>query len=1291
MASKSTLASNSDSGSPPETPVTNRTANLQSALVTPPNVTAASLLPSSIRRVHFSPSNEEIHSQTAPHSSPTRARLRPYSRSILKRSSILLEGDHQPSSDADYGDQRDDTANGRTMLEPAARVLFGGPSAGSQSTASNEAPQTFEEAFPATVKRLHGLVLDSESTSVLAAMIYNKLCGLSAKFPAKLVDHLEDTERLLDCVERDLIDEDVSRQVVLVAVKCLGCILHIANVCSAVPAVRIGALLVAMHRRISAHFKADKAVCQAGVWCVSMLRAPPASFQPLIPELAKLCARVLTSFSTSTSVQFECLSAIETLLRRTPGAMREVFHLWLLPVFFCIVNPVRSIRTNADSIIRQNIPWIAADLHGPEMDAHAQQFLEANFDRFLELSCQLFDRGEPVLLSRVWGMYVTIFAKHCRTRLNDMLKVVQQCFNSTDPQVLVAALMQWRCLIYAFYHSKQLRRKKCIDLILTPIALLLKTGQQPVVVRLACVRCWATLVYALGEEIGSNIDVITGIPKLLEDESDLAVREIGARVLAALLNRFVLADDKVPRFVIPQMIIGTTTLAASDGRGLSTTHGPFSSDSEYYGDHTAIMCRYIVGLSPTSPTLPVILDAMCAFIKSGLFIRRLPSAVECSSNGSDIACEKDFKSYGELCDVVTLALSAIEALPTASGASTGACSHDKSQIPEAIRKLVFAYAHATTPFSSQALAANRQHDKSAIVVAPRSMLYQAITRRLSDVLSRCCMAGESQFAQTFATVEWAPGASIFPNGSVEGPRLGLADEPAGKICYNLTLSVCRSKHHPDDSYQRIYLYELLNPTYLGMVRACGFAHVLERLGQQAREDEKPPLHLSEHMEADLSAPCFLPVAPHSEAASLYDLGEVAAMLCAVSRYLQCWEPGILIASRSQVEYLVSALEWLTTWIPLFEDRIRADLSAVVIRAFVCLFHRSPPVLQEIPRQSHVCENSSWDSGQFWRSSYMEIYDLLACDSFEASPEYLATFMQISARCWKLPNDSAGTLYRYMTAHLLVLSCAPCPKPELSHESCSWKDILPERFVLGNTEACVLHAHASCERLLQDLLKHSGTFSEGKLECARAAVKVLVKAVFSIGDSDAEHKNGHLSGDCLDPFDMSDMPSHGAYAGLAAKSSHLVEMARRLLGSLTVKSEDDSGVCDNSGDCGADIQAEDHMEIEDTSASAMSQPMHEEAVACLNESEACSTPRGKKRKRTKRRKSVTVDSSRETTPDSPPRPPPLPVSAPERLRRLLVEMETVVDTSSLQTTDICQVQTALAGIQLKLCQALYERL
>ncbi|KAJ2333963.1 hypothetical protein GGI00_002080, partial [Coemansia sp. RSA 2681] len=831
MASKSdSVSGDSGSGSPPETPVANRTANSQPALVTPPNRTAApapaSLLSSSIRRVHFSPSNEEIHSQTAPHSSPTRARLRPYSRSILKRSSALFaDGDqHQLSSDADYGDQRDDgralssTNSGRTMLEPAARVLFSGTSAFPQAAANSEAAQTFEEEFPAAVKRLHELVLESEAASALGAIIYNKLCGLSAKFPAKLADHLADTQRLLECMERDLADEAVSRQVVLVAIKCLGCVLHIASVCSAVPAARVGGLLAAMHRRIAAHFKVDKAVCQAGVWCVSMLRAPPASFLPLIPDLAKLCARVLATFTTSTSVQFECLAALETLLRRAPAAMRDVFHLWLLPVFFCIVNPVQSIRANADSIIRQNIPWIAADLHGPEMDLRALQFLEAKFDRFLELSGHLFDRGEPVLLSRAWGMYVTIFAKHCRTRLNDMLKVVQQCFNSTDLQVLVAALMQWRCLIYAFYLSKQLQRKKCIDLILTPITSLLKTEQQLVAVRLACVRCWATLVYALGDEIGSNIGVIAGIPKLLESEPDLAVREIVARVLAALLNRFVLSGDKVPQFVIPQMIIGTTTLAASDGKGLSTTHGPFSSETDYEGDHTEIMCRYIVGLSTTSPTLPVILRAMSQFIKGGLDVCHLPNSLDRHLDQSNPVRESDFKSYGELCDRVALALSVIEALPTASNASAGACKHGERRIPEAIRLFVFAYLHAMPPMLSSS--SPSAYEQFAIAAVPRSMLYQAITRRLGGILGQYCMSGEPQFAQTFATTAWSPSDRKATNGSSMPAKPGLADIQADKVCCELVLSVCRGKHQPDNL--DLCPYDLPKPTYLGVVRSYGF-------------------------------------------------------------------------------------------------------------------------------------------------------------------------------------------------------------------------------------------------------------------------------------------------------------------------------------------------------------------------------------------------------------------------------------------------------------------------------------
>ncbi|KAJ2393883.1 hypothetical protein GGF41_009019, partial [Coemansia sp. RSA 2531] len=251
---------------------------------------------------------------------------------------------------------------------------------------------------------------------------------------------------------------------------------------------------------------------------------------------------------------------------------------------------------------------------------------------------------------------------------------------------------------------------------------------------------------------------------------------------------------------------------------------------------------------------------------------------------------------------------------------------------------------------------------------------------------------------------------------------------------------------------------------------------------------------------------------------------------------------------------------------------------------------------------------------------MAIYDLLACDRFELSSEYLATFKQISTRSWNLPKDLVGTLYRYMTAHLLVLSCVPSPKQDSSHEEpYSWRDILAERFLLSDTEACILHAHASCERLLQELLKYSGSFSEGRVECARAAVKILLQSVFHIGDT--ESKND-VSDSCLDPLGIPDIPSHGAYAGLAAKSSQLVEMARRLLG-MVGGSDDDSGVGDNSGDCGADIKAEDHMEIDDTGTSAMSQPIQE---ACLKESELCSTPRGKKRKRTRRRKSVTVDSS-----------------------------------------------------------------
>ncbi|KAJ2002477.1 hypothetical protein GGI04_003325 [Coemansia thaxteri] len=883
MARKPRLAKSSR-GEPPATPVATRAAEEQSLLATPPNCTAvpvpACLLSSnSIRRVHFSPSNEEIHAQTAPHSSPTRAMLRPYSRSILKRTSALMEdAEHsQLSSDADYSapsQHPPSSSNGQGRLEPAARVLFANSSILPQESAINEPPQTFEEAFPAAVGRLHELVLENGQANALCAVIYNELCGLAAKFPHKLGEHLEDTIRLLGCIERDLADDRAMRQVVLVAVKCLGCVLHISTVCAAVPVDRLGAVLAAMQQRVSAQFIGDKAVCQAGVWCISMLRAPTTSYQSLIPNLLRLCGRAMAAFAASTSVQFECLSAVESLLRRAPAVTREVFHLWLLPVFMCVVSPVPSVRTKADSIIRHNIPWIAADMHGPAMDTQALQFLETRFDQFLDLSCRLIDRGEPVLLLRVWGMYVVIFAKHCRTRLNDMLKGVQLCFNSTDPQVLVAALMQWRCLIYAFHHSKQLQRKKCIELILTPIISLLKAPQQSVPVRLACVRCWATLVYALGDEAGSNIDVITGVPRLLDGECNMAVRDVVARVLAALLNRFVLSDDAVPQFMIPQMIIGTTTLAASDGKSLSTTHGPFSSESEFDGDHTAIICCYVVGLSTTSPTLPVILDAMCEFVKGYLVAKLEPPASEMDMQSLDNKDSGLFKVFEELCNAVALAQAKLLAGSEAETRDkAGACCCADRRFPEVTLGLFNVYLGTSPPVDPQswpnAINGAELHDA---VLLPRLILSRVITSRLGNVLSSYCGPEDSKSELSLEAKEWVPRADKLPKGLPETHQTAGPCVPVEDLSRNATFSVYRGGDLSRvDPLQRPDALKLPTPTYLGKVRAYEFIDTLRCRGfvadkkdnewrqrEMPLEDRPFRRHVSE---------------PPSSAASLHDLGD----------------------------------------------------------------------------------------------------------------------------------------------------------------------------------------------------------------------------------------------------------------------------------------------------------------------------------------------------------------------------------------------------------------------------------
>ncbi|KAJ2329858.1 Vacuolar protein sorting-associated protein 17, partial [Coemansia sp. RSA 2681] len=467
------------------------------------------------------------------------------------------------------------------------------------------------------------------------------------------------------------------------------------------------------------------------------------------------------------------------------------------------------------------------------------------------------------------------------------------------------------------------------------------------------------------------------------------------------------------------------------------------------------------------------------------------------------------------------------------------------------------------------------------------------------------------------------------------------------------------------------------PTYLGVVRSYGFNDMVDH-------PLPGPVSDTEH-----SALCFQPAAPESGSASSHDLGDCAALLCAISYGRKHSRRDSLLLQRSQVEYVISALEWVATWIPLFEDRARADLSAVVVREFVYLFYHTPAELQETLRQSSVPDSAAWNSGQFWRSTYIAAYDLLSRDALRLSSEHMRTLVHLSARGWNLQDDMVGTVFRHMTAHLLVYCAVTSCVPDLSlGRIWSWRDVLPDQFLLGDTKSCALHAYSACARMLQDLPEFPDSLREedlGDREWLQTAIKLCLKTLFSIGDGDAEHDGETVAGDYLDAYDIaSDIPRRDNYAGLVDKSTELAKLAMRLLERLAGRGDGVGGDSEPSTDILNDqaIAAEEGI-----CASAMSQPIAvQQATICPSENELCGTPRGKKRKlsksrrSSKRRKSAAGDSSREgtreTTPDTPPRlPPPLPpASAPEQLRRLIQEIETVVDASgsSLQPADIYEI-------------------
>ncbi|KAJ1665421.1 hypothetical protein IW140_003390 [Coemansia sp. RSA 1813] len=690
----------------------------------------------SLKRVHFSPRNEEFYNGMVPQSSPTRAQKRPRSRGILKRTlgdtasnsqqQQMLSSDidgSDPYSDhglldqlSSYPDTIDVSGIPQVLSSKnnsAARVLF---SSDAVSVIDNKKRQcgsiSSGQIFKEAVSNLEEIPphTDADMTGQISN-VYHEIYDAIVKNNHETTTTTETAEeygeyvvKLLDCLHRDINrSEKDSRQLVLAAIKCLGCASHLERVFGvSISGGRLSSLLKEMCTMALKEYPEDKAMCLAVVVCICIERVPVAFVQPAVPDMIGFCVHAMKAHDRSVTLVFHCLAAIEVLLKRVPATARSFAHIWLFPVLGYIVSSTPGVRSKADDIIRQNIPWVSADAHNQEMDASVSAFLEAQLEHFVDSCERLLSRGDGQVVARIWGILVTICARQCRARMSGMLHIMQKCFNSDDTDVLVAALMQWRCLIYAFLIQNQLERLKCVKLVMTPILALLASDKASSDVRLASVRCWATLVYALGENIGSHIDIVTSMAVATAEDTCIDVREIVARVLASLLNRIVLPEEKIARFVIPKMIIGTTTLAAADGKALSTTRGPFSSDRDYSGDHTATLCRYVIGVSKNSPVMPVLTDTIVKIIQQYIHIQY--------KEGVDGSDRPSFESFAQLCQVVLCVLD-----------------------PQGAQALADALM-STIDLSKRAVYLE-QRSLDAIIHSPLSILFEALANQLDSVLS----------------------------------------------------------------------------------------------------------------------------------------------------------------------------------------------------------------------------------------------------------------------------------------------------------------------------------------------------------------------------------------------------------------------------------------------------------------------------------------------------------------------------------------------------------------------------
>ncbi|XP_010906734.1 uncharacterized protein [Elaeis guineensis] len=307
----------------------------------------------------------------------------------------------------------------------------------------------------------------ADRSTAYAALLH--LQRLSADDPSSMEALSLHSPSLIPLVLSDIHrqDEEISSQ----ALKCLGFMLYHPSL---VPTVSEGVAQSVLESLVKLIMTTRmKAVCNLGIWCISIQQLGAAFVEFSMDLLLKAVVHALDNPFGSLSTTFEAMQAVMKLAAQLGGHMRDMSNIWVPPVYRRLLSTDKRERNMAERCLLKTKSIICP----PPLLLSKAVMLELKQKLLPSMMDAVHDHRQKVHMIQAWGWYICLLGSDAlsdRHMVNKMLKIPEQTFSDPDPQIQIASLVAWECLVDA------LLPPQIIDLLMkTPQDVIQQIGPTP--------------------------------------------------------------------------------------------------------------------------------------------------------------------------------------------------------------------------------------------------------------------------------------------------------------------------------------------------------------------------------------------------------------------------------------------------------------------------------------------------------------------------------------------------------------------------------------------------------------------------------------------------------------------------------------------------------------------------------------------------------------------------------------------------------------------------------------------